>query len=177
MFRLDKIFDKEWYYRKYIKVISPFVSKKRVGEIKLKHLISNVYNFSFGHKIKWNNPTTLNEKLIWLSYYWRHPLKTICADKLKAREFVTQTCSLSDSLLVPLLNVYNNADEIDFNSLPNEFVLKCNHGCGYNILVPDKSVLDVSKSKFILDAWLSDVYRGGGKRDTLFRYSTSSDFM
>ena len=161
MFRINKLFDKEWYFRKFTKVITPFISKYQLERIELKHQISNEYQYTFGKKLHWNNPITLNEKLIWLSWYWRHPLKTLCADKFKLREYVTNTCGLPDSLLVPILGVYNNVDDINFDSLPNEFVMKCNHGCGYNILVPDKSVLDVKSSMHTLRTWLSGVYMGG----------------
>lgn len=177
MFRIDKLFDKEWYFRKFTKCITPFVSKYQLEQIELKHKISNVYKYTFGRKLHWSKPVTLNEKLIWLSWYWRHPLKTLCADKFKVREYVTNTCGLPDSLLVPILGVYNNADDINFDSLPNEFVMKCNHGCGYNILVPDKSVLDIKSSMYTLRTWLSGVYRGGGKRNTLFGHNASFNYL
>lgn len=161
MFRFNKLFDKEWYFRKFTKCITPFVSRYQLEEIKLKHQISNVYEYTFGKKLHWDNPVTLNEKLIWLSWYWRHPLKTICADKYKMREYVTKNCKLPESLLVPLYGVFKCANDIDFTILPNEFVLKCNHGCGYNILVPDKTKIDYTEVGFKLDNWLSEVYRGG----------------
>lgn len=156
-----KIFDKEWYFRKFKFVYSKFVSKKRVEQLQLKHNISLTYRATFGTKLHWHNPKTLNEKLIWLSWYWRNPLKTLCADKFKVREYVTKTCGLPETLLVPLLGVYNNADEIDFDALPNEFVLKCNHGCAYNILVKDKTSLDFKQTKETLNNWLSEQYSGG----------------
>lgn len=161
MFQISKLLDKGWYHRKFMMMFKPFISTQQLDDIELKHKISNVYEFTFNKNMHWFFPKTFNEKLIWLSYYWRHPLKTLCADKFKVREYVTNTCGLPDSLLVPLLGVYNNASEIDFEALPNEFVLKCNHGCGYNILVPDKMKLDYAEVKLQLETWLSDIYTGG----------------
>lgn len=83
MFRISKLFDKDWHFRKFTKCITPFVSKHQLEQIELKHKISNVYKYTFGRKLHWNKPVTLNEKLIWLSWYWRQPLKTLCADKFK----------------------------------------------------------------------------------------------
>ena len=107
-----------------------------------------------------NQPMDLNEKLLWLSYYRRDPLKAQCADKYKCREYVTKECGLLEELLVPLYGVWNSADDINFSSLPESFVLKCNHGCGYNIIVTDKSKLDYENAKQTLNKWLSEDYAG-----------------
>lgn len=77
------------------------------------------------------------------------------------REYVTKQCGLSQDLLVPLLGVYKTADEIDFNKLPNRFVLKCNHGCGYNILVRDKSQMDADDVRRQLKVWMDSDYKAG----------------
>jgi hypothetical protein len=103
-------------------------------------------------KMDYRHPKDINEKLMWLTRYWQHPLKTRCADKYLVREFVKE-CGLGD-ILVPLIAVYNDADEIDFGVLPDSFVLKCNHGCGYNIIVFDKKEIDFESTRQQLDEWL-----------------------
>jgi|GEM_PF-6426286 len=72
------------------------------------------------------NPQTINEKIQWLKLYNRHPIHTLCADKYRVREFVKDR--VGENYLIPLLGVYNCADEIDFDKLPNQFALKANHG-------------------------------------------------
>ena len=63
---------------------------------------------------------------------------------------------IGDEILVHLLGVYNRASEIDFEKLPDKFILKCNHGCAYNILVNDKTKLNIPATKKQLDKWLKE---------------------
>lgn len=133
---------------------------KFIENKKLLNDIQQLYYNVYGQSPNLDNPQTLNEKLLWLAYYWRHPLKAFCADKYKCREYVTNYCGLPENLLVPLLGVWDNAEKIDFDTLPNQFVLKCNHGCGYNIIVKDKNALDITLAKEKLNRWLSEDYAG-----------------
>jgi len=100
------------------------------------------------------NPKTLNEKLQYLKLndYWKNPVVRQCADKYAVREYVTKKgCP---EILNELYAVYDSVDEIDFESLPRKFVLKCNHGCGENIICPDKSKLDIEDAKRKLRKWM-----------------------
>jgi hypothetical protein len=104
---------------------------------------------------KWfdpKNPRTLDEKLLWLNIYWRHPLKARCADKYAVRSYVEEHGL--GHLLKELLGMYANSREIDFSRLPDRFVLKCTHGCGFNVFCTDKSKLDVEETRRKLDAWM-----------------------
>ena len=56
------------------------------------------------------------------------------------------------------MGVYDKFDEIDFEKLPNQFVIKCNHGCGYNIIVKDKSTLDINEAKDKINKWMNENY-------------------
>lgn len=103
----------------------------------------------------------MSEKLCWLSWYWRDHIKAKLADKYQMRDWVVKEKGLPEDLLVPLLGVYKRAEEIDYDKLPDSFVLKCNHGCGYNILVPDKKKLDIDAANRQLNAWLEEYYDGG----------------
>lgn len=106
-----------------------------------------------GKELDYRNPKDINEKLMWLTRYWQHPLKTICADKFLVREYV-KDCGLED-ILVPMIAVYDNANEIDFGVLPNSFALKCNHGCGFNVIVLDKNEIDFKTVRQKLNDWLN----------------------
>jgi len=103
-------------------------------------------------KLDLAHPTAYNEKLIWMNLYWKHPLKAECADKYTMRAYV-QNHGYS-SILPGLIGVYNDSSEIDFNALPQRFVLKCNHGCGFNIVCTNKNDLNIPQAKQLLDSWL-----------------------
>jgi len=98
------------------------------------------------------DPRTFDEKLLWLNFYWRHPLKTTCGDKYTMRSYV-QEHGLSH-ILPRLWGVYEHSEEIDFDVLPNNFVLKCTHGCGFNIFCRNKGLLDVRDAKKRLNKWM-----------------------
>ena len=103
-----------------------------------------------------NNPKTFNEKIQWLKLYDTTPLKTKLADKYLVREWVAD--KIGEKYLVPLLGVWDKFDDIDFSTLPNKFVLKCNHGSGMNIIVKDKDSFDVKAAKHIMDDWMSSEF-------------------
>ncbi len=102
------------------------------------------------------NPKTFNEKIQWskLYYYPNNPLVVKCADKYAVREYLEEK-GLSDTA-VPLLGAWDDAEKIEWDKLPDKFVLKCAHGCAYNILCPDKSKLDIEATKKQLNKWLRE---------------------
>ncbi|MCR4410345.1 MAG: ATP-grasp fold amidoligase family protein [Candidatus Saccharicenans sp.] len=125
--------------------------RKLLYLISPKILISYRYLLLRGRLPILNNPKLLDEKLIWLNLYWKHPLKTICADKYLVRNYIKK--QHLENILVPLLGNYSSPDEIDFDKLPSKFVLKCNHGCGFNIFCTDKRFFNFQKAKTTLSKW------------------------
>ena len=122
-------------------------------------LTSEIYYFTkFHKKINLEKPKTFNEKLMWLKLndYPYNNLITKCADKYKVREYVKQ--SGCEEILNNLIAVYDNVDEIDFEKLPDKFVLKCNHAAGYNIICDNKENLDINDTKMKLKKWLKTDY-------------------
>lgn len=119
--------------------------------------VSKIYfRYVLGYKLNLKNPKTFNEKLQWLKlYYWaKEPRAVQCADKYAVREYIENVGK--KELLNDLLFVWNAADEIDWEKLPQKFVLKCNHGCGYNIICKDKSQLNESETKALLHKWMHE---------------------
>ena len=110
------------------------------------------YKLKVSKNLNLDDPKTFNEKIQWLKIYDRNPLKTQLADKYLVRSYIEE--KVGKRYLVPLLSVWDKAEDIDFDNLPNQFVLKCNHGSGSNIIVRDKSRLDIDKTKFKLNLWL-----------------------
>jgi len=110
------------------------------------------YRLMTGKRLNLKVPQSFDEKLLWLMLYWRHPLKIECGDKYNIRNYVKKHGL--EHILPKLLGVYENSSEIDFNTLPRRFVLKCTHGCGFNIVCKDKGTLDVQETCGKLDAWM-----------------------
>lgn len=119
--------------------------------------LSKVYfKIVLGKKLNLKNPKTFNEKLQWmkLHYYPNNPLVVQCADKFAVRDYIAQKGY--KSTLVPLLGVWEKAEDIEWDKLPQKFVLKCNHGCAYNILCSDKEHLDFKATKKQLNTWMKE---------------------
>ena len=89
-----------------------------------------------GYRLNLNHPETFNEKLQWMKLHDHNPKYTEYADKYKVREHIAQV--LGEEYLIPLIGVYNTPDEIPYELLPDKFVLKCNHGAGYNYICKKK---------------------------------------
>lgn len=110
-----------------------------------------------GEELNLDNPKTFNEKLQWLKLYNRKPEYTMMVDKYAVREYIAE--KLGEEYLIPLLGVWDDPDEIDFDALPNQFVLKCNHNSGLGMcLCTDKSKLNIQKVKSKLKKGLAQDY-------------------
>ncbi|MBO5928303.1 MAG: hypothetical protein J6Q32_05585, partial [Clostridia bacterium] len=111
------------------------------------------YRLAYHKPLDLDNPKTLNEKLLWLlvNDYTTNPLVAKCADKYAVREYI-KDCGYEE-ILNDLYGVYDKPSDIDWASLPNQFVLKWNFGCGYNIICLDKNELDEKQVKDKLKKW------------------------
>ena len=98
-----------------------------------------------GKRLDLKNPKTFNEKLQWLKLYNRKPEYTRMVDKYEAKKMVAN--QIGEEYIIPTLGVWDQFDEIDFASLPNQFVLKCTHDSGGLVVVRDKSKLDIPAAK------------------------------
>lgn len=105
-----------------------------------------------GKKLDWNNPTNLSEKLLWLNRYDCTPLKVQCADKYRMKQYVAD-CGL-DEINVPLIGVWDRVEDIDWDKLPNQFVLKTNNAGGTNVFCKDKSQFNRQIAVKKLENWL-----------------------
>jgi len=112
------------------------------------------YKIVLHKKLNLDNPQTFNEKIQWMKlyYYPNNPLVVKGSDKYAVRAYIKEK-GYGDRL-VPILGVWDTAEDIDWDKLPDRFVLKCNHGCAYNIVVPDKSKFDKATVIKKLNEWL-----------------------
>lgn len=122
-----------------------------------KAYLSILYRANIGRKIHWKNPVTFNEKLQWLKVYNRNPQHATMVDKYRVRDYVANT--IGEEYLIPLLGVWKDAQSIDFDALPEKFVLKCNHNSGLGMCIcTDKSALDLEIVKSGLTKGLQQNY-------------------
>jgi hypothetical protein len=108
--------------------------------------------------LRLKNPVKYSQKIQWLKLYGNLERFAPFADKYTVRSYIEAT--IGAQYLVPLLGVWDQASDIPFDALPEQFVLKATHGSGYNYICRDKSKLDVDEVRSTLDKWLrEDFYR------------------
>lgn len=136
-------------------------TKGYISYISDKTYIKWLYRRRTGKNLNINNPQTFNEKLQYLKLHDRNPLYTKLADKYEVRKYVAE--KIGHEYLIPLLGVWNNTEEINWDSLPSQFVLKCTHDSGGVIICKDKSKFDIEKAKKKLNKLLSTDYYLAGR--------------
>ncbi len=116
------------------------------------------YRAVFGKDPDLVNPKTINEKIHYLKLglYSDNETVTRCVDKVLVRDYLKER--QLDDMLPGLLGVYDRPEDIDWDKLPQRFVIKCNHGCGYNIICKDKATLDTAEAEDKLRRWLKEDY-------------------
>lgn len=116
-----------------------------------------MYRLIVGKRLDLDHPVTFNEKLQWLKLYNRDPRYTVMVDKVKAKEYVAGI--IGEEHIIPTLGVWDDPDDIDFDALPDQFVLKCNHNSGTGMCIcRDKSKLNIEKVKAELRKGLRQNY-------------------
>lgn len=112
----------------------------------------------FHRVLNLKNPTTLADKVSYIELHEQLPLASRCTDKYAVRKYITEK-GYGDSL-VPLAyeGVWSSVEEINFDILPERFVIKATHGCKMNYFVPDKTKLDINDCKKTLRKWLGTSY-------------------
>lgn len=111
------------------------------------------YFIFFGKWFSYKNPVGFNAKIQWLKANNRDERLIYLTDKLVVRDYIKET--IGEKYLVPLIGFFSNVNEINWESLPMQFVLKVNHGSGWNIICDNKSELDIRKAKRKLKKWLN----------------------
>lgn len=104
-----------------------------------------MFQAEMGYALNLDNPVTFNEKLQWLKLHDRKPLYTRLADKVAVRSYINQTIGAQH--LIPIIGKWYSAEEIDFDKLPNQFVLKCNHDSNSVMICRDKTSFDIEKAR------------------------------
>lgn len=114
--------------------------KRKIREFLIDHyphiIINHEWRHQYGHRIDWKNPRNINEKIQWLICFSDTSEWTRIADKYRVREFLKEKGY--NDLVIDLYGAWDNANDIDFDSLPDKFVLKCNHDSASTKII-DKS--------------------------------------
>ena len=119
--------------------------------------LRKLYKASIGKDLNLTQPNTFNEKLQWLKLNDRRIEYTKMVDKYLVRQYIAET--IGEQYLIPLIGVWNSPEEIDFDSLPNQFVLKCNHNSGLGMCIcKDKSKLNIGKVQAALKKGFNEDY-------------------
>lgn len=119
------------------------------------------YYVRFKKQLNLDNPVTYNEKLQWLKINDHNPAYCQMVDKIEAKKVVADI--IGEEHIIPTLGVWNNFDEIDFASLPDQFVLKCSHDSGGVVVCKNKTNLDFQKARKKLEKSLSQNYYWHGR--------------
>lgn len=141
---------------------NPLYKLRRMAQVMAYHVLPHstlskiYYKILIHENLNLKNPKTLNEKMQWLKlYYYPHnPVAIQCTDKYQVRDYIEKK-GLADKL-TKLLGVWTDAKDIDWNKLPDKFVLKCTHGCAYNIICNDKASFDKNNAVKRLNKWLKE---------------------
>lgn len=137
-------------------------NKNKLNWMPDKLYLSIIWRLYFHKWLNWRNPQSFNEKIQWLKVYDHNPMYTMLTDKYAVRQYIIDT--IGEQYLIPLAGgPWRSFEEIDFNSLPEQFVLKCTHDSGGLIVCPDKSKLDMNVAKKKLDWCLKRNYYWSGR--------------
>jgi len=118
------------------------------------------YRAMINQKLNLVKPQTFSEKLQWLKLYDRKPEYTVMVDKYLAKKYVSD--KIGEEYIIPTLGVWDRFDDIDFEKLPNQFVLKCTHDSGGLVICKEKSKLDIESVKKRIEKCLqTDYYLSG----------------
>jgi hypothetical protein len=96
--------------------------------------LKRCFKAEMGYMLNLRNPQTFNEKLQWLKLHDRNPLYTTLVDKYAVKEWAAER--IGEEHIIPTLGVWDTFDEIDFDMLPRQFVLKCTHDSGGTCYLP-----------------------------------------
>ena len=133
-------------FRNVVKVLMPITYVKKQ------------YKYITHHKLNLNNPMRYTEKLQYLRLfvYPKNALVVKAASRDGAREYLKEKGY--EDLLIPIYGIYDSFDEINFDELPNQFVMKCTHACAFNQIVKDKTKFNRNESRKKFTKWLKTNY-------------------
>ena len=126
-----------------------------------KIFLKLVFYKNTGYSLSFKNPKTFNAKLQWLKVYNRDPILTMLVDKYEVKEYIKE--KIGEEYIIPTVGIWDNADEIDFDRLPEQFVLKCTHDSGSAVFCKNRKEFNIEDAKYRLGQALSNNYFYAGR--------------
>jgi len=140
------------YMESPAKIVLALGSRNLLNWLPDKTYLKLAYRGQIGRRLNIDAPVTYNEKLQWLKLHDRKPEYIGYVDKYEVQQHIRET--IGGRYLIPMLGLYNSVEEIDWESLPDRFVLKCTHGSGTNIICTCKDKLDIEAAEEKLRQWM-----------------------
>lgn len=140
---------------KFYRLISRLIDRK-AHFLTDKQYVSLKFRANMGYWLDWSHPITYNEKLQWLKINYHYPLWTKLVDKYEVKEYVAS--AIGEQYIIPTLGIWDSFDEINFDSLPDQFVLKCTHDSGGLAICKDKSTFDFASAREKIEKSLATNY-------------------
>lgn len=136
--------------KKVLRILCPILNDR--------FYLKTLFRLKFGYELNLSKPKSFNEKLQWLKLNDIHPEYTMLVDKVSAKQFVSEKIGIQH--IIPTIKVWNNVEEIEWDSLPNQFVIKCSGDSGGVVVCRDKQSLDVNSAKSkLLKGWGENYYK------------------
>ena len=133
-----------------------YLKRKKTKEEDFPALIMNEWKRRGGEDFDLKNPQTYTQKIQWAEIYEKNEMKTLLSDKYSVRSWIKE--KIGEEYLIPLIGVYDDPKKIDFDKLPDRFVIKMNNSSGFNIIVKDKSKINRSAVIKQLAKWMKIEY-------------------
>ncbi len=149
------------YIMKEPKFILYYIDKYLKIRISDKTYLEILYKKIFNKELDLDNPKTFNEKLQWLKLYDRNSQYTEMVDKYQVKKYIADL--IGEGYIIPTLGIYDKFDEIDFDKLPNQFVLKCTHDSGSTVICRDKNYFDYKLARKKIEKALKRNFFYGGR--------------
>lgn len=153
---MKKIIEKIIRIIKYPPRLLVYLDTKEKIRLEDKTYLKFLYKMCLNKTLNLDNPQTFNEKLQWLKLYDRKPEYTKMVDKYEVKKYVANI--IGDEYIIPTIGIYNNFDEINFEELPKQFVMKCTHDSGGIVICKDKQKLDLKEAKIKIKRSLKNNY-------------------
>lgn len=125
-----------------------FLNNRGIIVLPDKNYLLMLFKQKTGKKLNLDNPQTFNEKLQWLKLHDRKDIYTTMVDKYEAKKYVAKI--IGEEYIIPTIGIYDRFDDIDFDKLPDQFVIKCTHNSGGIVICRNKRTLNVKKAKRII---------------------------
>lgn len=138
-----------------------FLDRKNIIRINDELYLKMMYWIRLNKKLNLDNPKGFNEKLQWLKLYDRQEKYTKMVDKYEAKKYVSNI--IGEEYIIPTIGIYENFDEINFDELPNKFVMKCTHDSGGVVICRDKKNFDINIAKKKINKCLKTNYYYPGR--------------